>query len=51
MKLYQIISKYQRYNAVFTITKHFIICQLAIFGIEDSKFKVYAALQDQRNMI
>lgn len=51
MESYQIISKYQGCNAVFTVTKHLIICQLAIFGIEHSKFKIYTALQEQANMI
>lgn len=35
----------------FTVTEHFIIRQLAIFGIEDSKFKVYAALKEQIKMV
>lgn len=35
---------------LFTVAKHFVICQLAIFGIEDAEFKVYAALQEQTNM-
>lgn len=31
---------------IFTITKHLVVCQLSVFGVQHAKFKVDRALEN-----